>query len=50
MFVREQKAVGFKDTPVSQDETVDGDHGRIETRTVAVFQDVGLRKPTHGRG
>jgi len=50
MFAREQKAVGFKDMPVSQDETVGGDHARIETRTVTVFQDVGLRKPTQGRG
>jgi len=40
LFAREQKAAGFKDTRVSRDETVDGDHGRIETRTVTVFQDI----------
>ena len=34
LFVREQKAVAFKDTSVSRDTTVDGDPGRIETRTV----------------
>jgi len=34
LFVAEQKAKGFfKDAKVSQHETVDGDHGRIETRT-----------------
>ena len=35
VFVAEQKADGFKDTKVSRHETVDGDHGRIETRTLA---------------
>jgi predicted transposase YbfD/YdcC len=39
-FAREQKAVGFKNTSVSQDTTVDGDHGRIETRTVTVFHGI----------
>ena len=32
-FATEQKANGFKDTKISRHETVDGDHGRIETRT-----------------
>src|SRR5208337_1327064 len=41
LFAREQKAVAFKDTSVSRDTTVDGDHGRIETRTVTVFHDIG---------
>ena len=40
LFAPEQKAIGFKDTLVSRAETVDGDHGRIETRTVTVFHDV----------
>lgn len=31
LFVTEQKAKGFKDTIVSRDTTVEGDHGRIET-------------------
>jgi len=33
VFVAEQKANDFKDTAISQHETVDADHGRIETRT-----------------
>ena len=32
LFVAEQKAAGFKHTTISRDQTVDGDHGRIETR------------------
>ena len=40
LFVAEQKAVGFKDTTISRDETVDGDHGRIETRTTTVIHDL----------
>src|SRR3977135_1441580 len=39
LFVAEQRAVGFSDTTVSRHETVDGDHGRIETRTVLVSHD-----------
>ena len=35
VLVAEQKANGFKDTEISRHETVDGDHGRIETRTIA---------------
>lgn len=47
LFVKEQKVREFKDTMVSQDETVDSDHGRIETRRTTVFHDVGwLRDPT----
>jgi len=38
-FVAEQKATGFKDATVSRDRTVDGDHGRIETRTTTVIHD-----------
>jgi hypothetical protein len=30
LFAAEPKARGFADTTVSRDETVDGDHGRIE--------------------
>jgi predicted transposase YbfD/YdcC len=32
LFVAEQKSRAFADTVVSVDQTVDGDHGRIETR------------------
>lgn len=35
----EQKASDFEDTTISQDETVDGDHGRIETRNITVIHD-----------
>ena len=41
LFVTEQKAKGFKDTIVSRDTTVEGDHGRIETRTTTVVHQVG---------
>jgi len=40
LFVAEQKANDFKNTTISRDETVDGDHGRIETRTTTVIHDV----------
>ncbi len=40
LFASEQKARQFKDTTVSQHETVDGDHGRIETRTTTMIHDV----------
>ena len=47
VFANEQKAAGFANTPVSRDTTVDGDHGRIETRTVTVFHDIGWLQDTH---
>jgi predicted transposase YbfD/YdcC len=47
VFVAEQKAVGFKDSKISRDETVDGDHGRIETRTATVIHDVGWLQERH---
>ena len=52
LFANEQKAKGFPDTTVSGDETVDGDHGRIETRRVTVVHDVAWleRIGTTGRG
>jgi predicted transposase YbfD/YdcC len=40
LFAIEQKARGFADSKISQDTTVDGDHGRIETRTTTVIHDV----------
>lgn len=39
-FVAEQKATGFKNTKISSDQTVAGDHGWIETRTTTVIHDV----------
>lgn len=37
LFAAEQKAKGFEDATVSRRETVDGDHGRIETRKYTGF-------------
>jgi predicted transposase YbfD/YdcC len=47
VFVAEQKANGFKDTTVSRHETIDGDHGRIETRTTTVIHDVAWLQERH---
>jgi predicted transposase YbfD/YdcC len=47
VFVAEQKAKGFKDTKISRDETVDGDHGRIETRTTTVIYDIAWLQDRH---
>src|SRR5712672_2827669 len=47
VFAAEQKANNFKDTKISQDQTVDGDHGRIETRTCTVFHDVAWLQERH---
>jgi predicted transposase YbfD/YdcC len=47
LFVAEQKAAGFKDTKISRDQTVDGDHGRIETRTTTVIRDVAWLQERH---
>jgi len=40
LFVAEQKAGGFKDCTATMHQTVDGDHGRIETRKVTVVSDI----------
>ncbi len=47
VFLAEQREVGFKDTTISQDETVDGDHGRIETRKTTVIHDVEWLQERH---
>jgi predicted transposase YbfD/YdcC len=47
VFVEEQKANGFENTMISHDETVDGDHGRIETRATTVIHDVEWLKVRH---
>jgi len=47
LFAAEQKAVGFKDTTISRHQTVDGDHGRIETRTTTVIHDVAWLQERH---
>jgi predicted transposase YbfD/YdcC len=47
VFAAEQKASGFKDTEVSRHQTVDGDHGRIETRTYTAIHDVAWLQERH---
>src|SRR5215216_2497279 len=47
LFVAEQKSNGFNQAASSQDETVDGDHGRIETRTTTVIHDVSWLQERH---
>lgn len=47
LFANEQKARNFKDTVISQTKTVDGDHGRIETRRTTVFHDIGWLQERH---
>ena len=47
LFATKQKANGFKDTMVSSHKTVDGDHGRIETRIYTVIHDVAWLQERH---
>jgi predicted transposase YbfD/YdcC len=47
LFVAEQKARDFKDTTVSRSETIDGDHGRIETRAITVIHDADWLQERH---
>lgn len=47
LFANEQKATGFSDTTASRDETIDADHGRIETRRVTVVHDVAWLQERH---
>jgi predicted transposase YbfD/YdcC len=47
VLVAEQQANGFADTTISRDTTVDGDHGRIETRTTTVIHDVEWLQKRH---
>jgi predicted transposase YbfD/YdcC len=47
LFVEEQKGLDFKDTKVSFDKTIDGDHGRIETRETTVIHDVKWLQERH---
>ena len=47
VFAAEQKANGFKDTEISRHQTVDGDHGRIETRTYTAFHTIEWLKERH---
>jgi predicted transposase YbfD/YdcC len=47
LFANEQKARNFKDASISQDNSVDADHGRIETRRTTVFHDIGWLQKRH---
>jgi predicted transposase YbfD/YdcC len=47
LFVAEQKANAFKNATISRDKMVDGDHGRIETRTTTVIHDVAWLQERH---
>ena len=47
LFAAEQKARGFADTEISQNTVIDGDHGRIETRTTTVIHDVKWLQKRH---
>jgi predicted transposase YbfD/YdcC len=47
LFAAEQKANGFTDTKISRHQTVDGDHGRIETRTYTVIDDLAWLQERH---
>jgi len=47
LFAVEQKTKAFQDTKVSRHQTVDGDHGRIETRDITVIHDVEWLQKDH---
>jgi predicted transposase YbfD/YdcC len=47
LFAAEQKANNFNDATISRHETVDGDHGRIETRTYTVIHNVEWLQERH---
>jgi predicted transposase YbfD/YdcC len=47
LFANEQKSKDFNDTRISRHNTVDGDHGRIETRTTTVIHDVDWLRDRH---
>jgi predicted transposase YbfD/YdcC len=47
LFVAEQRDTGFKDARISRHQTVDGDHGRIETRTYTAIHDVDWLQQRH---
>jgi predicted transposase YbfD/YdcC len=47
VFAAEQQNNGFTNTAISRIETIDGDHGRIETRTVTVMYDMAWLRHRH---
>lgn len=47
VFATEQRANGFKETAISRHQTIDGEHGRIETRTTTVIHDIAWLHERH---
>ncbi len=47
LFVAEQKVSAFKDTTVTRHETLDGQHGRVETRKYTAIHDVSWLQERH---
>jgi predicted transposase YbfD/YdcC len=47
LFAAEQKANGYEDATVSRHETLDGEHGRIETRRYTAFHHIEWLKERH---
>ena len=47
LFATEQKTKGFADTTISTHQTVDADHGRIETRKYTAIHDLGWLQARH---
>ena len=47
VFADEQKALKYRDATISTHETVDADHGRIETRNYTVIHDVEWLQAIH---
>jgi len=47
LFVAEQKANNFKDAAVTRHQSVDGDHGRIETRNITVVHNIDWLQARH---
>lgn len=47
LLFKEQSARGFADVAVSKASSVDGDHGRIETREVIAVEDIAWLKERH---
>jgi predicted transposase YbfD/YdcC len=48
LFAAEQKANRFKDTTISSHKTLDGEHGRIETRVYMAFHEIDWLQERHG--
>jgi predicted transposase YbfD/YdcC len=47
LFAAEQKVKDFSDTTVTHHQTIDGEHGRVETRDITVIHDVAWLRERH---